>query len=101
MFKHIVMFKLKDEALGKPKAENARLIKRELESLKGKIPEIRALEVGINCNHVPGEWDLVLVSEFDDFESMKRYQAHPDHVKAGEFIGQVRSDRAFADYPID
>jgi hypothetical protein len=101
MIKHIVMFKLKDEALGKPKAENARLIKRELESLKGKIPEIRALEVGINCNHVPGEWDLVLVSEFDDLESMKRYQAHPDHVKAGEFIGQVRCDRAFADYPID
>lgn len=101
MLKHIVMFKLKDEALGKAKAENARLIKRELESLKGKIPEIRALEVGINCNHVAGEWDIVLVSEFDDLESMKRYQAHPDHVKAGEFIGQVRLDRAFADYQTD
>jgi hypothetical protein len=98
MLRHIVMFKLQDEALGQPKAENAKRIKRELEALKPRIPEIRSLEVGINCNHVPGEWDVVLVSEFDDLESMKRYQAHPDHVKVGEFIGLVRSDRAFADY---
>lgn len=101
MLRHIVMFKLKDEALGRPKAENAARIKRELEALKGRIPEIRSIEVGVNCNHVAGEWDVVLVSDFDDLESMKRYQAHPDHVKAGEFIGQVRSDRAFADYQRD
>lgn len=98
MLKHIVMFKLKEEALGRTKAENAAMIKRELEALKGRIPEIRALEVGINVNHVPGEWDVVLVSEFDDLDSLKRYQAHPDHVKAGEFITQARTDRAFADY---
>lgn len=98
MLRHIVMFRLKDEALGRSKAENALKIKLELESLRGRIPEIRALEVGINVNHLPGEWDLVLVSEFDDLEAMKRYQAHPEHVKAGEFISQVRSDRAFADY---
>jgi phenylalanyl-tRNA synthetase alpha subunit len=99
MIKHIVMFKLKEEAHGQPKARNALHIKRELESLKQAIPEIRSIEVGINQNHVPGEWDLVLVSSFDDMEALLRYQKHPAHVKAGEFITEARSDRAFVDYP--
>jgi hypothetical protein len=61
MIRHIVMFSLLDQAEGASKAENALRIKGMLESLRGRIPEIRALEVGINLNHAPGEWDLVLV----------------------------------------
>ncbi len=98
MIRHIVMFSLLDQAEGASKAENALLIKGMLESLRGRIPEIRALEVGINLNHAPGEWDLVLVSEFDDMEALFRYQKHPEHVKVGEFIMKVRKERAFVDY---
>ena len=37
MIKHIVMWKLKDEAEGNSKDENAKIIKNSLEDLKGKI----------------------------------------------------------------
>jgi hypothetical protein len=37
-------------------------------------------------------------SEFDDMEALFRYQKHPEHVKVGEFIIEVRKDRAFVDY---
>ena len=50
MVKHIVMWKLKEEAEGKTKKENAEIIKSSLESLKNKISEIVEIEVGINWN---------------------------------------------------
>ena len=41
MFKHIVMWKLKDFAEGASKAENAQKIKALLEGLKPKIKQIK------------------------------------------------------------
>ena len=46
MIKHIVLWKLKATAEGAGKEENAAIIKRELEALKEKIPQIRHIEVG-------------------------------------------------------
>ena len=43
MIKHIVIWKLKDMAAGKTKAENAVLLKERLESLKDKIQEVNHL----------------------------------------------------------
>ncbi len=47
MIKHIVLWKLKDNVGGKSKLENALRLKKELESLNGKIPGMLLLEVGI------------------------------------------------------
>ncbi len=38
MLKHVVMWKLKDEAEGADRATNARRVKAALESLRGRIP---------------------------------------------------------------
>ena len=62
MVKHIVMWKLKEEALEHTKAENAKKIKELLEALPGVIPDILELQVGINENG--GEFDAVLVTKF-------------------------------------
>ena len=48
MLKHIVMWKLKEFAEGKTKAENALIMKENLERLVGIVPEIISLQVGIN-----------------------------------------------------
>ena len=50
MIKHIVMWNLEDVAEGNSRDENARRIKKGLESLKGVIDGIIHLEVGINVN---------------------------------------------------
>ena len=60
MIKHIVMWKLKDEAEGNSKAENAKIIKNSLEYLKGKINEIVNIEVGIDVNKSEQAYDVVL-----------------------------------------
>jgi hypothetical protein len=100
MIKHIVMFTLKDFAAGASRAENARKIKSLLEGLKTRIKEIRSLEVGININHSPDSYDIVLYSEFANAQDLAIYQNHPEHLKAGEFIGKVRIDRKVVDYQV-
>ena len=40
MIKHIVCFRLADEAEGKSKAENAQIIKEGLENLVNLIPQV-------------------------------------------------------------
>lgn len=100
MIKHVVMWRLKEEALGREKNENALLVKAGLEALKGQIEEILELEVGINCVMGDQAYDLVLVSAFENLEALDRYQVHPLHKAIGELIGQVRSERTVVDYEV-
>lgn len=98
MLRHIVMWKFKDEAEGKTRAENCRLVKERLEALPAKISLIRKLEVGINEFPSPMSADMVLITEFASKEDLDSYAVHPDHVKVSEYVGKVRLDRIVADY---
>ena len=99
MIKHLVFFKLAEEAEGNAKAENILLIKGKLEALKEVIPVIRKIEVFSNHPLASSEnYDIVLDSEFDSLEDLKTYALHPGHLKVGEFIAKVRISRAAIDY---
>ena len=99
MVRHIVLFKLDDEAEGRSKAENALIIKERLEELKNTIPVIRKIEVKINLSEASADnHDVILESEFDTLEDVRTYAVHPEHIKVGEFIAKVRTSRAAIDY---
>jgi hypothetical protein len=98
MIRHIVMWKLKDEAEGASREENARKMKEMLEGLPGRIAEIRSLEVGINQARSPDAFDAVLVSEFAHWEDLRRYMEHPAHQRVSEFVGRVRLERRIVDF---
>ena len=99
MVKHIVLFKLKDEAPEAQKLEAMNRFKAAIEALPARIPVIRKIEVGLNIN--PGEtWSIGLYSEFDSMEDVKSYAVHPDHVAAGKLLAEVKESRACVDYEI-
>lgn len=101
MIKHIVFFGLAENAEGKSKAENAEIIKFELENLKNLIPEILKIEVGINYPNAPKtNFDISLYSEFESFDTLNTYQEHPEHKRVASFIGKVRTTRAAVDYVV-
>ena len=62
MLKHIVMWKLKEFAEGKTKAENALIMKESLERLVGIVPEIISLQVGINEKESDMAYDAEIVA---------------------------------------
>jgi len=100
MIKHIVLWKLKDRAEGVEKQVNIRRMKKLLESLPEKIPVIRSFEVGVNAIPSDAAWDVSLYAEFATKEDLEIYQKHPEHLKAGEFVGKVRESRAIVDYEV-
>lgn len=98
MLKHIVMWKLKESALGKSNAENAQILKERLENLVGKITEIRSLQVGINVKKSDMAYDAVLVSAFENEEALETYKKHPEHMKVSAFCKEIRESRTFVDF---
>lgn len=100
MIKHIVVWRLKDEALGAGKAENLERAKAALEALQDLVPSVRHLEVGLDIGAARDSWDIVIYSEFDDRAGLDAYQVHPEHVKVAGLIGELRELRAAIDYEV-
>ena len=98
MIKHVVMWRLKDEAGGQPKEANIRDMKGWLESLPARIPQIRSFEVGLNINPSERAWDVVLVSSFEDEADLAAYSSHPQHQAVVASIRAVTAEVRVVDY---
>ncbi len=96
MIKHIVLWNLAEEAEGRSKAENMKIMKEQLEALVDLIPELISAEVGFNVNGE--EYDAALTCTFKSMEDLKTYDSHPEHMKVREFISKVRLSRVAVDY---
>lgn len=96
MVKHIVFWKLKEQAEGKTKEENAAILKERLEGLVGKIDGLLSAQVGVNFT--PGGFDLCLYSELDSQEALSAYQNHPLHDEVRQYVHKVIAERAVCDF---
>ena len=96
MIKHIVMWRLREEA--GDKATHALELKRRLENLNGRIPGLLKLEVGIDFSKEGESSDVVLYSEFESNAALQSYQVHPAHNEVVPFIKSVRGERRVVDY---
>ena len=96
MLKHIVMFRMKDVN----SSHSIRRLKDTLDQLKNKIPEVKALETGINVSKSPSAFDLVLYSEFKHEEDLETYREHPDHKEVLKFIKEHVAEVKVVDYLI-
>ena len=92
MIKHIVMWKFKEG-----EEENMKKFLEGLNELKGKIPEIKNLETGININP-KNEYDAILISEFENMEDLEKYKNYPRHVKVSNMCKEIRISRQAIDY---
>ena len=100
MLKHIVMWKLKDQAENADRAANARKMKELLDACAGIVPGILKFEVALAQPGLEATYDVVLYSEFADRATLDAYQEHPQHVALKPFIGAVREARQCMDYEI-
>jgi len=91
MITHIVLFKLIDRS-------NAKKARDVLLGMKGRIPQLRHIEAGIDVLHSERSYDLALVTKFDSMEDLKAYQAHPVHVEVLKYMTSVRESSVAVDY---
>lgn len=98
MIKHIVIWKLKDQPGESGNTVNAKKLKTDIEALKGEIPEIKHIEVGLNMSGSDQSGDVVLYSEFNSLADLDIYQNHPSHQEVVAFVKEVASERRVVDY---
>ena len=98
MFTHIVMWKLKEAAAGRSRADNAALIKQQFEELANMIDGLHRLEVGIDVLHTGASADVVLYTEFESRAAYEEYDRHPAHRALSASITELRDERRVIDY---
>jgi len=99
MIRHVVSWKLiTEDAEGK--AAGFDTISTALEALPALIPEIRSLQVGRNIAYPDGNWDVVLIADYDSLEALEAYQVHPDHQAAAAIIRPLVAERANVDFEL-
>ena len=99
MIKHVVFFRLLDEAEGKTKLENAQIIRDGLLALREKIDVLVDETVGINIPNAKNtDHDICLTCTFNTWEDLDTYANHPEHVKVAQYIGKCKEARSAVDY---
>ncbi|MDX9883815.1 MAG: Dabb family protein [Prolixibacteraceae bacterium] len=98
MVNHVVLFKLKEYGSDQEKSTAISEIKIALLGLKGKIDELKYIEVGTNYQLIAKSFDICLIAHFESIKGLDTYRVHPDHLKVAELIGNHAVDRAAVDF---
>ncbi len=94
MIKHIVCFKLKD-------GEDVEKAKDVLLSMKGNVPMIKDIEVGVDVLHSERSYDLILSVILENMKMLDEYQNDPYHVSVvKKHMHKVRQSSIAVDYEI-
>ncbi len=96
MLKHIVLNKFKPDV---PRAEIDQIVEG-LRALPARIDVIRSYEVAEDQVREARSFDLAIVGLFDDMETLKRYQVHPEHVAVATRLRAATQQQAIVDYQV-
>jgi hypothetical protein len=97
MIRHIVMWRVRGDTPAEREAASM-LVKRSFEGLRGLIPGMRHLEVGLDYSKVDYACDVVLVTEFDTREALEAYASNAEHLRVRNELGAIRTARFQVDY---
>ena len=90
------MWKFKDGVVEADKLE----MKRQLESLKGVVPSLLQIEIGMDIVGTDVSKDMVLTALFQSLSDLQAYADDPAHLKVVEFVKPLVCERAVVDYKV-
>ena len=91
MIRHIVMWKFRPGTEAEQKA-----FLEGLRGLQGVIPQLKRSEVAVNVGQ--GNYDAVLVSEFESLEALDAYKNDSRHKAVSALCKSIRTDRVAVNY---
>ena len=99
MIRHIVMWNVRG-ATREEKLANIEKLKVSFVSLRGRIPGLLHLEIGVDTSCVDYACDVVLVSDFASQQALDAYATHPEHLRVKQELGDLRIARHQVDYAV-
>jgi quinol monooxygenase YgiN len=97
MIKHIVMWNLRGDTPAE-KARGIAQLTKSFESLRGRIPGLLHLEIGVDSSGVDYACDVVLYTEFASQAALDAYATHPEHQRVKHELTDLRVARHQVDY---
>ncbi len=95
MFRHVAVFRWVEGTT----PEAVETLQEGLRLLPSSISELRDYRTGADADLVEGNWDFVVVADFDDVAGWRAYTAHPAHQKLlDELIQPILGKRASVQY---
>lgn len=95
--RHIVSWKLQGETAAERRS-SADALAAALEGLVGTVPTLVGAVAHSNTVDKPGNWDLVLVADFEDEAGLDQYANHPDHVAIAQRMRELAVERSAVDF---
>ncbi|WP_447778391.1 Dabb family protein [Variovorax boronicumulans] len=99
MIRHIVMWNV-DGATAEERQGNIEWLRRCFHGLRGRIPGLLHLEVGVDTSRVDYACDVVLYSEFESWKALDAYAKHPEHLQVRDELAGLRIARHQVDYEV-
>jgi len=99
VIRHVVMWNVRG-ATREERAANVARLQRSFESLRGRVPGLLHLELGVDSSGVDYACDVVLVSDFESQAALDAYATHPEHLRVKAEIGDLRTARHQVDYEV-
>jgi heme-degrading monooxygenase HmoA len=99
MIKHIVMWNVRGDDVATRERHIAQ-VKAAFESLRGRVPGLLQLEVGVDESRIDYACDVVLYTEFESREALAAYADHPEHLRVKSALGNLRIARHQVDYDV-
>jgi quinol monooxygenase YgiN len=99
MIRHIVMWNVRGDTPAE-KARGIAQLQRSFEGLRGRIPGLLHLEIGVDVSRVDYACDVVLYSEFESQAALDAYGAHPEHLRVKDELAGLRIARHQVDYVV-
>ena len=99
MIKHIVMWNIRGDTPAE-KDRGIDQLKRSFASLRGRIPGLLHMEIGVDSSSVDYACDVVLYSEFETQSALDGYGTHPEHLRVKRELADLRIARHQVDYAV-
>ena len=94
MITHVVLMKFKPDVTDETIEELAALLDRRPD----RIDEIQSYDFGRDVVRSERSYDFALVSVFANLDTLKHYQAHPDHQVVVKKLGRMCTHIIAVDY---
>jgi len=95
--KHIVMWDVRGDDAA-TRARNRQLVKAAFEGLRGLIPGLLHLEVGLDDIGIDFFFNDTATTEIYTREALAAYAQHPEHLRVRQALGDLRVARHQVDY---
>lgn len=99
MIKHIVMWNVRGDTPAE-KLRSISQLQRSFDSLRGRIPGLLHLEIGVDSSRIDYACDVVLYSEFESQAALDAYGTHPEHLRVKNEVADLRITRHQVDYDV-